>query len=309
MPVSSAWCAREAELSSWQLSFHIADGAALAAEMLHALTDADSVSIHREGDVDDPATPWQVTLLCPTRPDATAVAETLEQATAISGFKSQGVTIARLPERDWLAENRRSFPPLDIGRFWIYGSFVKTPPPAGKLAIRLDAGEAFGSGSHATTHGCLCLLERHGGEALRIADIGCGSGILAIAAALFLPAAQVIAADNDPVAVRVCAANLADNGVADRVMTVVSEGYAANSLAAAGPYDLIFANILPTPLIAMAAAAAARLAPSGRLILAGLMAQHETAVLEAHARQGLVLHDRFVMDDWVSLCLRHITAD
>ena len=168
------------------------------------------------------------------------------------------VKVAPVAAADWLARTAEGFPAQPIGRFWVHGSHIAGPPPAGTLPIRLDAGLAFGSGEHASTQGCLLALERLASRRRfrRILDLGCGSGILAIAAARLWPA-RVIAADNDPVAVGVARANALSNGVGHRIRALASEGYRNPLVRAGGPYELIVANILADPLCELARATAA----------------------------------------------------
>jgi ribosomal protein L11 methyltransferase len=137
----------------------------------------------------------------------------------------------------------------------------------------------------------------------RILDLGCGSGILAIAAARLWPA-RVIAADNDPVAVAVARANARTNGVGHRVRALASEGYRNPRLRAAAPFDLIVANILADPLCALARASARHLAPGGTLVLSGLLDRQALRVLDAHRRHQLALQARIDVTIWTTLVLR-----
>jgi ribosomal protein L11 methyltransferase len=137
-----------------------------------------------------------------------------------------------------------------------------------------------------------------------VLDMGCGSGVLAIAAARRWPAAAVLAVDNDPVAVRVATENVRINRVERRVALAVSDGYASSRVRRAGPFDLVLANILADPLMDMAPALARRLAPGGRAILSGLLDRQADAVLAAHRRVGLQLAGRIDHGPWTTLVLR-----
>ena len=207
--------------------------------------------------------------------------------------------------RDWLAENRASFPAIDLGCFHIRGGHLTDPPPAGRVVLRVDAAAAFGSGSHATTAGCLAMLARLAlvRRHRRIVDMGAGTGILALAAARLWPAARLWAVDNDADAVAITLGNRRRNAVGRRLAVVHHAGYRHPVLAKAGPFDLIIANILARPLIAMAPDLAAYLAPGGRAILSGLLVHQERRVLAAHRRVGLVPVARQRVDGWSTLLL------
>ena len=252
---------------------------------------------------------WRIELLHAAEPEREALAARLAPLAERSGLRRIDVSLAPVAATDWLARTAESFPAQPIGRFWVHGSYVAEPPPAGTLAIRLDAGLAFGSGEHASTQGCLIALERlaRRHRFQRILDLGCGSGILAIAAAKLWPA-RVIAADNDPVAVSVARANAKANGVGHRIRALASEGYRNPRLRARAPYQLIFANILADPLCELARATARHLAPGGIAVLSGLLDRQAARVLEAHRRHQLVLQARIDLTIWTTLVLRRRLA-
>jgi len=287
----------------WQISFAVPGQAEIFAEMTEAGADAEATTIYH----DEAGERWLISLITAAEPDRGRLAAALEAAASITGHAADEPEIQHLPARDWLGENRKAFPPLLIGSFWIYGSHVTDPVPDGKIDLRLDAGQAFGSGTHGTTHGCITMMEKHlpGGSALHIADIGCGSGILAMAAAKLRPQATVIAVDNDPVAVKVARENAEDNAVGGIIQTGISEGYAAALVRDAAPYDLILANILPAPLIDMAGEAAACLAEHGVLIVSGLLEDQQEQVISAHQKHGLSLKDSMIFNGWATLVLSH----
>lgn len=287
----------------WQVSFNVADATDAFAEIVEAAVAAEAVSFHRQQDED----PWQINIICTEEPDRAQLDTALDAASSITGQKATDLVIALVPEKDWLTENRNSFPPLTIGRFWVHGSHITDPVPEGKIAICVDAGQAFGSGTHGTTHGCIAMLEKHlpAGQGLSIADIGCGSGILAMAAAKLCPAATIIAVDNDPIAVKVAAQNTVDNAVSGIIKTGVSDGYQDDLVRRSAPYDIILANILPGPLVEMAADAAASLAAGGVLILSGLLDTQQDRVIDAHVAKGLALKDRMIFRGWATLVMEH----
>jgi ribosomal protein L11 methyltransferase len=290
----------------WQSRFLVP--AAAVSLFLDALEqDATSVAAFEDGadaSGDGSAPPWRVELLHKAEPDHAALAARLAPLAAQAGIERIDLTVAPLAATDWLARTRESFPPQPIGRFWIHGSHVSEPPPAGCLAIELDAGLAFGSGEHATTQGCLLALDllARRRRLRRVLDLGCGSGILAIAAAK-RGAARVVAADNDPVAVAVARANAARNAVGHRVRGLVSEGYRNPLLRASGPYDLILANILADPLCAMARATARHLASDGLAVLSGLLERQAERVVQAHRRHGLRLREEVPLGIWTTLVM------
>ena len=223
---------------------------------------------------------------------------------AEAGGKLIRILEERLPERDWLAENHRAFPSLRIGRFFLYGSHWSGRVPAGAVSLEIDAAEAFGTGEHPSTSGCLVALDRLARRRRfrRPLDIGTGSGVLAIAAAKALHR-PVVASDIDCGSVRVAARHVRRNGLAGRVRLVCARGYRSRALRRS-QYDLVFANILARPLARMAPDLKRALAPGGVAVLSGLLRRQEPLVLSAHRLQRLSLERRFVIDGWSTLVLR-----
>ncbi len=209
-----------------------------------------------------------------------------------------------LPERDWLAENQLSFPPLRVGRFFVYGSHYDGKVPAGAIGIAIDAATAFGTGEHPSTHGCLLALERLARRRRfhRPLDIGTGTGILSIATAKLLHR-KVLAGDIDPRAICVARHNAARNGVTRLVQNRSAPGY-GDRLIRRSRYDLILSNILARPLAVMAADLSRRLAPGGFAVLSGLLRRQEPIVLAPHRGCGIVLDYRLVIDGWSTLVMR-----
>jgi ribosomal protein L11 methyltransferase len=210
--------------------------------------------------------------------------------------------------RDWLAENREAFPPLHLGPFWIYGSHVMQVQPAGSMPLLVEAAQAFGSGTHPTTQICLlALAEQRKRKRLPrcILDMGCGSAILAMAAQRLFPAANIFAVDNDPISVRVATENRQKNQIsAMKMRAVVSEGFANRIVSRNGPYDLIVANILASPLRRMAADLSRNLCPSGKLILSGLLHHQAKQIICDYRARRLTLETRLEQDDWCCLVFR-----
>ena len=252
---------------------------------------------------------WRVTGYCEAPPDLAALDTALALAAAGAGIVPPRPMLAKLPDTDWLAENRKSFPPVRVGRFYIHRSHHDRPPADGRIAIRLDASLAFGSGTHASTQGVLLALDALARRARpeRILDLGTGSGILAIAAAKLWPA-RVVATDIDPASVRMTQLNAAANGVSARIEACIGPGLRAAprpSLGRGGRYDLVLANIQVRPLAALAPAIRRRIAPGARVILSGLLRADEGEALAAYRAQGLALEARIPLGEWVTLVTRH----
>lgn len=215
------------------------------------------------------------------------------------------LTVESLADIDWLSHSYKGFPPIRAGRFHIHGSHIDSTVPAGALSLLVDAGTAFGTGEHATTHGCLLALDRLARRfrPSRVLDMGCGSGILALAAARAWKV-PVAAVDIDPESVRVARINTRRNGLAAFVRVDGGDGYDTPLVRDRGPYPLIVSNILARPLARMAPRLAASLEPNGHVILSGLLTRQERHVLQAHRAQGLRLVNRFVIGEWATLVLR-----
>lgn len=210
-----------------------------------------------------------------------------------------------IPPKDWLKENIFHFPPLRVGRFFIHGSHFEGEPPQGSIPLWLDAGTAFGSGEHGSTAGCLKALTALA-PALRLGralDVGCGSGILAIAIARLFRI-PVVATDIDAEAVRVTALNADQNDVGHLVTAVTAKGYAAPVVRDAAPYDLIVENILARPIRRLSRDLAAHLAPGGYAVLSGLLVRDAALVITAHRRQGLQLARHGTINGWRTLVFR-----
>lgn len=228
----------------------------------------------------------------------------LALAAAAAGGAVLELTEQRLRARDWLTENQLSFPPLRVGRFFIYGSHFRGVVPAGTIGIAVDAATAFGTGEHPSTRACLLALERltRRRRFRKPLDIGTGTGILSIAAARLFHR-KVLATDIDPGAVRVARQNVARNGVAMLVQVHRASGYRDRALRNSR-HDLILSNILARPLAQMARDLARTLAPDGRAVLSGLLERHEQIVLAPHRSCGIVLDHRLVIDGWSTLVMR-----
>ena len=224
-----------------------------------------------------------------------------------TAFGAKAFALSELPEVDWVAHVRRELSPVDAGRFFVFGSHDADKVPTGRVPLQIEATVAFGTGHHGTTLGCLLAFDRLLAEGWRpgkVADIGCGTAVLAMAAAATLPDALVIASDIDRVAVDVAEANVAINGLEGRIMCLEAAGLDHAKIRAQGPYDLVFANILKGPLIELAPSIATHLATGGRAILSGLLSVQADSVTEAYVASGLVLNNRADIGEWSTLVLQ-----
>lgn len=241
--------------------------------------------------------------ITPEEPDPALLRAAL--AAAFPGGNAPEPAVAAIPPRDWLKENIVHFPPLRLGRFFIHGSHFEGEPPLGTLPLWLDAATAFGSGEHGSTAGCLQALQdlaRAARPAVAL-DLGCGSGILAIALAKLFRI-PVVATDIDPEAVRVAALNALQNDVGHLITAVTAKGYASPVVRAAAPYDIIMENILARPIRRLSKDLARHLAPGGYAVLAGLVVRDAPLVITAHRRQGLKLVRHITINGWRTLVFR-----
>jgi ribosomal protein L11 methyltransferase len=217
-------------------------------------------------------------------------------------------TWEELPDKDWVAENQRSFQPFKVGPFWVHPSHISDGMPAGLLPVEIDAGLAFGTGTHATTRGCLELLATlDPAETVNSVDVGCGSGILAIGMAK-LWQRPVVGGDNDAEAVEVAIENAGRNGVAPLCRFFTSSGLGALELAHRAPYDLIVANILAGPLMELSESFASATRPGGRVLLSGLLVEQADMVLTTYKRRGFAFERSVEREtggaNWRTLLLR-----
>lgn len=248
---------------------------------------------------------WRLTGYGVTLPDIADLDWRLAVAAAGAGIDPPSYDLEKLEDTDWVAAAERERKPIDAARFFVYPSHYNEALPKGKTTIVMDASMAFGSGEHATTRGCLIALDRlldarSFGSAL---DMGAGSAILAIALAKSSDC-PLVAADNDPVSVRIAAENAALNGVGDRILCLRSQGFRNAAIRANGPYDLIFANILARPLIRMAPALVRHLAPKGVAVLSGFLESQAPDVAAAYDGCGARVTDRIDTEDWRTLVVR-----
>ncbi len=260
-----------------------------------------------------PSKDWSLLWLVDFKPSAKVLAARIGKKIGLEVFPTN-ITIAPVPDVNWLEESYKQFPPFVVGPFFIYGSHFEGIPPKGKLPLLIDAATAFGSGEHGTTKGCLealAKLEYEGVRPKRVLDMGTGSGILAIAA-YRLWKKPVLAIDNDREATRVAVRHRRINGIpaGEKGMSCASgNGYQARQVKQAKKFDIIIANILAGPLIEMAPSLAANLAKGGIAVLSGLLTAQEADVFAAHKAVGLKKKERIIHDDWCTLILEQKTQD
>lgn len=259
----------------------------------------------------DPARPdeWRLDAYFDAEPEPSALAAVRALVPSANGIEAE---IEPLGDEDWLRMSQRELEPILAGRFCVHTSEHRCEAPEGAVALEIDAGRAFGTGHHETTTGCLLALDRLKAAGLTFEntlDVGTGTGLLAFAALRLWPEARATASDIDPVAVEVAAANAAVNGVTlgsgrGEAELVVAPGLEHERLRARAPYDLVVANILAGPLIELAPAIAAAMAPGGRLILAGLLASQSEAVTGAFRRGGLAGAFTIRRGQWPTVVMR-----
>ncbi len=258
---------------------------------------ASAVSMNQ---VDEAQELWQVVAYYETPPNEGNRAQLLSEI----GLATDTLSVAPLPEKDWVAASLEGLAPVIAGRFFIYGEHHKIRRPGG-ISLHIEAGTAFGTGHHSSTHGCLMALDSilKARRPYRVLDIGCGTGILAIAAAR-TARCGTFATDIDPEATRVSAANVRHNAAGPLVHVITASGTQNARIAHQAPYDLIFANILARPLILLSHSIKSLAAINGDIVLSGLTVGQESWVLAAYRNRNFTLHRRIRLDDWSTLWLR-----
>ena len=242
----------------------------------------------------------------PFKPNATVEALYTEppDAELLSRISGHTVTVAPLPDQDWIRLSQEGLPPVRAGRFFVYGAHDAGQVPHGVIAMKIEAGMAFGTGHHETTALCLAALSDLAKRRryTNVLDLGCGTGLLAIGAAK-LWRRKVIASDIDIEAVKVTRENAVANGTAPLIRAVTADGLGHPALAGSAPYDLIIANILAGPLTQLAPSVCASLAKGGTLILSGLLTWQENLVISFYVPHGLILRNRHRDGPWSALVL------
>lgn len=283
-------------------------GAARALDLLEPVFEDEGYPVATT-EVDEANGIWEASLYFEGTDEDGRLAEAM-QACLAPAFPEAVVKKEVLPEIDWVTHSLEGLKPVRAGRFLVHGSHDRHAVRTGDIGILIDAAQAFGTGHHGTTAGCLETIDRvlsawpaRPGRPRRVLDLGTGSGVLAIAVAKLIPA-RVLATDIDPVATRVAAENMRINRVAARVKTATAAGFHSPEIRRMAPFDLIVANILARPLMRMAPDIAAAMAPGGSVILSGILAEQRWKVIAAYKVQGLHHVKTIWRNGWVTIHLR-----
>ena len=280
----------------------------LSKDQAYALVDAvmerDDLALTASAHEDAATGEWVFEATCEMLPDLLAY-EALARET-LGGDVEFTITPVD-PEMNWVAKSLEGLRPVTAGGFYVYGSHESAPPPGGSIAIRIDAAQAFGTGHHETTTGCLEAIDRtlKRQRPKHMLDVGTGTGVLAIALAKRTHL-TVVASDIDPIATQTTIENARDNGVARNIVAVTCPGLEHQVIARSGPYDLIVANILAAPLVELAPAMGRAAMRHATVILSGLLVTQAARVVSAYARQGIVLRQRLERGEWATLILEKL---
>jgi ribosomal protein L11 methyltransferase len=225
-----------------------------------------------------------------------------------TAYNAKPFVVSEVPDKDWVAEVRRELAPVEAGDFFVYGSHDSDKVPANCKPLLIEAAMAFGTGHHGTTKGCLTALDnlfKSGFIGTNVVDIGCGTAVLAMAAALCW-SGKVLASDIDEIATETSKANAHANGLGDRIEVITCAGFDHPDLNASAPYDLILANILKGPLVALAPDMSKNSILGGYIILSGLLNTQADAVIDAYSDESFELVDHIKITEWSILTLRKI---
>ena len=247
---------------------------------------------------------WLFEATCQGEPDIDAFSELARQVLGGDvSFTAEPID----PEVNWVAKSLEGLQPVVAGGFYIHGSHSPAAPPPGLTPILIEAAQAFGTGHHETTTGCLEALEQllEGRKPQVVIDVGTGTGVLAIALAKRLEV-PVLATDIDPVAVKTTRENARLNGVEKYVVPVEAAGLSHWMIAANAPYDLIVANILAGPLVTLAPAVNKVAVEGAAIVLSGLLASQIPDVAAAYEREGMGLRSRIIREGWATLTLEKV---
>lgn len=270
-----------------------------AKRLVEAIGDDEALGFPSAATTEQPDKSWTVDVYFEDAPDEAELHRVLVE---VLGPDAGRFAVAPLPDEDWVAKSLEGLKPVRAGRFLVHGSHDRDKVHANDIAIEIEAGQAFGTGHHGTTSGCLAEIDRLG--RLRrfdsILDLGTGTGVLAIAIAKAW-GVPVLATDIDPIAVRVTLENAALNNVGGLIEAVTATGFRHPAISRESPFDLIVANILAGPLIQMAPVVARHLAPHGTVVLSGILDHQGPRVIAAYRSLGLRLARRRSREGWVTL--------
>lgn len=261
--------------------------------------DPDAVLMTTET-IEDDRERWRLEAYFEIEPDAVAIAGLRE---LVPSAWAAAPLIERLGDEDWVTLSQAGLEPIREGRFVVHTCAHAVEPPPGGRAFLIEASRAFGTGHHATTAGCMAMLDRLADRRLgAIIDVGTGTGLLAFVARHLWPEATVTATDIDPAAIEVTRANVAANGI-EGIDLVVADGALHEAITARAPYDLLIANVLAGPLVSMATELAAIAAPQATIVLAGLLETQREEVVAAYVACGCALIAADRRGDWTILQL------
>lgn len=246
---------------------------------------------------------WVVEAYFTEAPPAEALAAVAEACPGV--LPPEGLQLVPIADEDWVARVQRGLHPVRAGRFLIHGSHDRAKAANSAFAIEIEAGQAFGTAHHATTRGCLLAIDALAKSVHidRVLDLGTGTGVLAIAAAMVWHG-DVLATDIDPVSVEVAAENIVLNGVAGHIEVLTGDGLRHPQIAAHAPYGLVIANILAGPLVSFAPGLPRLLGTGGYLVLSGMLRTQAREVTARYVAQGFVLTARYPLDEWMTLVLQ-----
>jgi len=220
-----------------------------------------------------------------------------------AAFQAEEFKISELPQIDWVSKVQRSLKPVIAGRFFVHGSHDSDKVPSNCEPLFIEASMAFGTGHHGTTKGCLLALEQiisDGFDAKSVIDVGCGTAVLAMAAARVF-SANIIASDIDAIAFSVAKTNVFANGLDKRIRCVEASGFSHDQIKTTGSFDLIFANILITPLLSLAADISKYSLSNGCVVLSGILREQAELVINRYTKVGFYLSRQIEIGEWVTL--------
>lgn len=278
---------------------------ALTKEQAYALVDAvserEDMALTASAHENEETGEWIFEATCDSPPDVEAFDQLARE---VLGGTVQFAVERIDPEINWVAKSLEGLAPVIAGGFYVYGSHETAPIPDGLTPMKIDAAQAFGTGHHETTTGCLEAIEALLADRTpaRMIDIGTGTGVLAIALAKRLEAV-ILATDIDPIAVTTTVENAIENGVGDQIDAIEAAGLEHDEIQARAPYDLVVANILAGPLTELAPGVGAITQPGGTAILSGILNTQADGVIAAYEAAGFGLKDHLKRKDWTTLVL------